>query len=552
MPKSRFLLVAGACLIITLAQALGQQPAAVETRLSVDGASTADEWGASGGKVGDLDGDGCTDLVFAAPYDDTFGLNLGMARVISGKTGAPIWTIPGVAGKRPATASGGGDVDGDGFGDFMIGLPQNGSSPLGPGGSARVYSGATGVVIRTVAGSTLNDSFGFSHAIIGDVDGDGFDDFVAGTILPWNSSQPGYVRCYSGLTGAQLWQRTGAYAGHLLGFSMAAAGDVNGDGVPDVIVGAMGDHTIGTQNGAAYVYDGLTGVTLRTWIGAAGGHRFGFSVDGLGDLNGDGNAEVIVGVFRGNGPGYAHVYDGLTGGVLYIPTHAIVADRYGHTVSGAGDFDADGTPDFVVAAPDGDVLGVVDCGFCRIFSGATGALLREFHGDVATRKFPYAIGAAGDVNGDGLDDFFAGTISVATLPGRVQVFSRLCADRYGVAPTGDAQFPLVWTAGATASPGNGAMTATGVPPFAAGLLGIGAAPSAPLEILGVDLLIDVSSGAWFGLPVTFDGSGSLQLPLDLRTPGLGGIALYLQVIAADPAALQGLRATNGLSVLFGS
>lgn len=521
-------------------------------RLLVDGASTADEWGASGGKVGDLDGDGCTDLVFAAPYDDTFGVDLGMSRVISGKTGAPIWTIPGVAGKRPATASGGGDVDGDGVGDFMIGLPQNGSSALGPGGSARVYSGATGAILWTVAGSSLNDTFGFSNAIIGDVNGDGFDDFVAGTILPWNSSQTGYVRCYSGATGAQLWQRTGSYAGHLLGFSMAAAGDVNGDGVPDVIVGAMGDHTFGTQNGAAFVYDGLTGATLRTWIGAAGGHKFGFSVDGLGDLNGDGKAEVIVGVFRGNGPGYAHVYDGATGGILYLPTHAIVADRYGHTVSGAGDFDADGVPDFAVAAPDGDMNGVVDCGFCRVFSGATGTLLREFHGDTATRKFPYAMGDAGDVNGDGLADFFTGTVSVATLPGRVQVLSRLRADAYGFGPPGGAQFPLVWNPGAAPTPGNGSMSASGVPPFAAGLLGIGAAPAAPFEVLGVDLLIDVSTGAWFVLPVSFDAAGALQLPLDLRTPGLGGVALYLQVIAADPAAPQGLRGTNGLALLFGS
>jgi hypothetical protein len=537
---------------VVVSAAVAQQPTIAETRLQIEGASTADEWGGSVGRVGDVDGDGADDLIVAAPFDDTYGPDLGLAKLVSGRTGATLWTLPGVAGKRPATVSGGGDVDGDGVGDFMVGLPQNGSSPLGPGGSARVYSGATGALLWTFAGSTLNDSFGFSNAIIGDVNGDGHADCVAGTILPWNSSQAGYVRCYSGATGAQLWQRNGSYAGHLLGFSMAAAGDVDGDGIPDVIVGAMGDHTFGTQNGAAYVYHGATGATLRTFVGAAGGHRFGFSVDGLGDLNADGKAEVIVGVFRGNGPGYAHVYDGQTGTILYAPTHAIIADRYGHTVASAGDFDADGTPDFVVAAPDGDVAGIVDCGFCRVFSGATGALLREFHGDVATRKFPYAVGRAGDVNGDGLDDFFAGTISVATLPGRLQVLSRLAAAPYGFASAGDMQLPLTWAPGPLGDRAAGALATAGAPPFASGLLGISAAPLAPLEILGVDVVIDVLSGGWIGLPISFDATGGFALPIDLRTPGLAGIPLYLQVVVADPAAPQGLRGTNGMLTLFGA
>ena len=243
------------------------------------------------------------------------------------------------------------------------------------------------------------------------MNGDGLGDVALGTIIPTGSSLPGYVRAYSGLTGALLWQRNGSYAAHRLGYALAAAGDVNADGVPDVVAGAIGDHTFGTANGAAFVYDGATGATLRTWIGAAGGHRLGYSLGGVGDVNGDGASEVVVGTFRNNGPGYARVYDGASGAILYAMQDAVVADHFGHSVCAAGDWNGDGVPDFVVSGTDADINGVNDAGFVRVYSGATGAQLRQFNGRRVGRHLAFGLAAAGDVNGDGLADLMMGAIS---------------------------------------------------------------------------------------------------------------------------------------------
>jgi hypothetical protein len=534
-----------------VATASAQQPTAAETRLLLDGTSVADELGGSGAAYMDFDGDGAVDFLVSAPFDDTAGTDFGAVWIRSGRTGAPLRSHFGVAGQRPASVGVGGDLDGDGFPDYLIGYPGNGSAPPSPGGALRAYSGLTGALLYTFVGSAANDGFGMGNAIVGDVDGDGRADLVASTVLAPTSSQPGYVRCYSGLTGAQLWQRTGAHAGARLGYSVNAAGDVNGDGIPDVVAGAVGHNAAGYQAGATFVFDGLTGATLRTSLANGAGDRYGYSVCGLGDLNGDGLAEVAAGTFKTSGGpvGYAKVLDGATGAVLFQPTHALVNDHFGHTVGDAGDWNGDGVPDFAVSAPDANPYGVVDAGFVRVYSGADGAQLREFLGDVATRKFGFTLFAL-DANGDALADLCVGSTSNASLPGRVQILSRLAADGYGFVSGGDMQLPLAWLPGPPTAPGAGQIRASGATPNVPALLGVSVAPAA-FEIMGVDVAIDLSPGAWLGLPIVIDGVGEANLPLDLRTPGFAGLALYLQIVALDPAGPQGLRGTNGLMTLFG-
>jgi len=457
--------------------------------------------------------------------------------------------VYGAPGFRPSAVAAAGDADGDAVPDFLVGASANGSSALGPGGAARLYSGATGALLWTVGGTTLNDGFGQALDGVGDVNGDGLSDVVVSTVLPPGSSQPGYVRAFSGATGALLWQRVGSYAAHRLGYSVAGAGDVNGDGVPDVIAGAIGDHTFGFNNGAAYVYDGATGATLRTFVGAAGGHRLGYSVDGVGDMNGDGFAETIVGTFRTNGAGYARVYDGATGALRFETVDPNVAAHYGHTVASAGDWNGDGVPDVIVSGPDATIGTLTGAGYVKILSGIDGATIRRFDGTTANRPFGFALGGAGDLDGDGLPEAFATGIS-ASAPGLLVALGRHGARPYGAASGGGVPCDLSWFPGPPTARAAGALVGVG-PPSAPALLG--ASLGAGFATLGgVDVLIALDEGAWLALPTTLDGAGGLLFSLDLRAPALSGIALRLQLVAADASAPLGLSASRGLELLFGA
>src|SRR6266850_8248707 len=96
---------------------------------------------------------------------------------------------------------------------------------------------------------------------------------------------------------------TGTAVNQLFGNAVASAGDVDADGMSDIIVGAYGDDSVGTDSGAAFVYSGRTGALLLSWLGEVADDHFGAAVDGAGDVNGDGRSDVIVGAYRHDGVG---------------------------------------------------------------------------------------------------------------------------------------------------------------------------------------------------------------------------------------------------------
>ncbi|MFA6548848.1 MAG: integrin alpha, partial [Candidatus Margulisiibacteriota bacterium] len=141
------------------------------------------------------------------------------------------------------------------------------------------------------------------------------------------------------------------------GCSVSTAGDVNGDSRSDFIVGAYFADPGGlSAAGTAYVYSGATGTVLYTLNGAAAGDNFGASVSTAGDVNGDGKSDFIVGADLtdpagvGTNAGTAYVYSGATGTLLYSRNGAAAGDNFGHSVSTAGDVNGDGKSDFIVGA----------------------------------------------------------------------------------------------------------------------------------------------------------------------------------------------------------
>jgi hypothetical protein len=399
----------------------------------------AERWlGYSVSGAGDVNGDGYADLIMGAPGWGPCGISsgFGQAYVHSGQTAALLHTFTGEAELNHfgVSVSGAGDVNGDGYADLIVGA--HGKDAGGNRtGRAYVFSGKTGDTLYTFTGEADGDEFGYSVSGGGDVDNDGYADLIVGA--HWNAaagSDAGRAYVYSGQTGALLYTFTGEAAWDNFGVSVSGAGDVDGDGYDDLIVGARGNDGGGDLAGRVYVYSGKTGDTLYTFTGEAAINAFGRSVSGAGDVNGDGYSDLIIGAplngAGGTEAGRAYVFSGQTGDTLYTFTGEAAYDNFGGSVCGAGDVNDDGYPDLIVAT-DWNDAGSSNAGRVYVYSGQTGGLLYTFTGEAAGDWLGCSISGAGDVDGDGYDDLIVGAVgndAGDTDAGRVYVYS--CQEPY--------------------------------------------------------------------------------------------------------------------------
>lgn len=327
-----------------------------------------------------------------------------------------------------------GDVNADGFADIIAGaggvVPGNSDTERAV---AVLYSGASGRALFTFSDGF--SEFGVSVAGIGDVNGDGRPDVIVGSPrfdpdVQGGSRQIGRAYIYSGADGSLIRSITGENAGDRFGASVASAGDFNNDGTADVIVGAAGADAGGNNRGRAYVISGVDGSMLAVLTGLTDDDALGYSVAGAGDVNADGYSEVIVGApgrFSGpdRTPGHAHVYSGQTHSSIFAFEGDFDGDRFGFAVDGAGDVNGDGHPDLLVGAPnaDNDSNGHIPAaGAARVYSGSSGAVLYTLRGDAPNGNLGAALAGAGDLNGDGRGDFLVAAPS-ATRQSNVGVYS---------------------------------------------------------------------------------------------------------------------------------
>jgi FG-GAP repeat/Putative metal-binding motif len=359
---------------------------APEDKLTASDGGANDLFGVSVSGAGDLDGDGYDDLVVGAPYEDDNGNSSGSAYVYYGSaTGIDsasedkLTASDGAAGDWFGDAvSGAGDLDGDGYDDLVVGAfadDDKGSSS----GSAYVYYGsASGIESASEDKLTASDGaavdwFGGTVSGAGDLDGDGYDDLVVGARLDdddglFSGSAYVYYGSPRGIVRAsedKLTASDGAAEDYFT-TSVSGAGDLDGDGYDDLLVGAYGDDDDGSFSGSAYVYYGsATGISsasedkLTASDGAAGDY-FGWFASGAGDLDGDGYDDLVVGSSgdddKGSSSGSAYVYYGSATGISSASEDKLTAsdgaadDSFG-VASGAGDLDGDGYDDLVVGAP---------------------------------------------------------------------------------------------------------------------------------------------------------------------------------------------------------
>jgi hypothetical protein len=367
--------------------------------LTMSGENAGDNFGISVSNAGDVNGDGYDDVIVGAFGHNSFTgkAYIFFGGVIMNNIADVILTGESANSSFGRSVSSAGDVNGDGFDEVIIGANGYGSSR----GRTYIYFG--GVVMNNVPDviftGNANEDLGWSVAVAGDVNDDGFSDVIVGCL-----GLSAYIY-YGSVTMDNIADvtMTSIYTGSWFGTTVSSAGDFNNDGFSDVIVGDFGYDSF---SGRAYLYYGganMNNVPDVTFTGNTFEH-FGWSVSGAGDVNGDGYYDVIVGankIYMASAPGSAYIYFGgnnpnniadviFTGGIWF-----------GVSVSGFGDVNGDGNSDIIIGS---DYLNAN-----IYFGGAT----MDNIADITLKNqlissFGHSGSIAGDFNGDGFDDAVVG------------------------------------------------------------------------------------------------------------------------------------------------
>ena len=390
-----------------------------------EGAAVDDHLGFALDGGGDYDGDGVPDWLVGSKRAQAPGsMENGKVEVISGADGSVLAGTFGSRWDRLGSAVAWiGDVDGDGKDDFVAGAkygsnPNNGVTVTG---RAYVWGSASGGILRVHYGTTPAQRFGADVAAGQDLDGDGVNDYLVGarhSVV--NGMVIGSVFAYSGATGAELMRVDGQGEFEFFGAAVDFAGDVDGAGTPDLLVGSA---EANAAAGFASVYSGATGAQILQIVGN-GTEKLGGDVAGIGDIDGDGFADLLIGAPYANGVGAAYVYSGFSGTLLH-QFDGVAGTTLGFGLSLAGDVDGDGEQDLLVGAPGASPA---DTGFARLYTASTGALIREIPGNAPGDAFGRSSACLGDVDGDGLDDFAIGAHQATSAggtawAGQVRLFS---------------------------------------------------------------------------------------------------------------------------------
>lgn len=295
-----------------------------------------------------------------------------------------------------------GDITGDGIEDYAIGAVGFDNWT----GRVQVHDGASRAIIATLNGEHAGARLGGRIVSAGDFNCDGVNDFAVASVR-WGATGEGKVSVLSG-TGpgavaplGALFSVTGTTSGDGLGDALSGRLDFNNDGCGDILIGSPWNDEGGANAGKIQVFGGPNGQLLWSTVGSVPERSLGISL-GHGDINDDGVADVIAGTFYSSGFGKAYVYSGADGSLLLTKTGTGTRDRFGAVAGSAGDFNRDGIDDFAVAAPGAARFHVYAGGLTPTTMGALIATVSE-----AAESFA----PLGDVNSDGFDDFGAGVPS---------------------------------------------------------------------------------------------------------------------------------------------
>ncbi len=426
------------------------------------------ELGMSIAFLGDVNGDGHDDVAVGAPGHDGAEADMGRVLVFHGTaTGlgsSPSWTATGpmAAASFGSAVAAAGDVNGDGYGDLIVGAEHYNNDATREGAAFVFHGSATGLSATpdwTAEGNQAGAWFGASVAGGIDVNADGYDDVVIGApFMDTQLSDAGCAYAYygsaAGLTGPADWEVCGESSEARFGWSVAAAESVNGDAWPDVVIGSPGFTSSKVLEGKAYAYfataDGLPASPGWSAVGNQERAWFGWSVSGAGNVNGDAYADIAVGADGYDGAavdaGRVSVFHGGATGPATAASWTYDADQaeasLGIAVAHA-DVNGDGFADIVAGAPGWDGAKPTD-GRAFAFLGSAGGLAATPARGAAGMQVDAGYGvalAAGRLDGDARDDVLVGAPGHgAAAPGSGAVFALLGAtsDRAAITVTSDA------------------------------------------------------------------------------------------------------------------
>jgi hypothetical protein len=456
----------------------------------INGQCISDSSGSDVSAAGDVNGDGLADLIVGAPgADPSSGAEAGKSYVVFGKTsgsaidlssiaaGAGGFAINGqCASDYSGSVSAAGDVNGDGLADLLIGaFRADSAADTNIGKSYVVFGKTTSAAIDlsdvangtggfAINGQSASDYSGGSVSSAGDVNGDGLADIIIGALnadpIAGTSAGKSYV-IFGKTSGATIdlsavsagtggFVINGQSAGDRSSISVSAAGDVNGDGLADVVVGAQSaTPAAGSYAGKSYVVFGKTSGTaidLSAISAGTGGFVIngqcaldgsGISVSAAGDVNGDGLADMIIGAndadpAAGSKAGKSYVVFGKTSSAAvdlsaietgtggFVINGQCTGDENGGSVSTAGDMNGDGLADLIVGAAFSDPSAGASAGKGYVIFGKTSGSAIDLstiaagiggfvvNGQCAGDFSGGTVSTAGDVNGDGLADLIVG------------------------------------------------------------------------------------------------------------------------------------------------
>lgn len=380
--------------------------ASLQGGFTIQGVENWDGHGMSVFVLGDITGDLVPEVASSAFCTDYNGINSGSLSIYDGAARSLLRRHLGenTNARFGEAATNCGDVNQDGFADYITGarLADHGAANSG---SAYIWSGLTGQLLARFDGPEANGNFGVSVSGAGDMNRDGFDDVLIGA--DWEQNKRGVVRVYSVQDNTMLYELTGKAPGFHLGMNVAGVGDVNADGTPDFSVSAP---YANAKRGRVYILNGATGEVLYSWDGTSAGVQFGRFVAATGDTNGDGFDDIIVGVPCAD---EAILYSGQNGLEIrrFRGRGFATKEGIGHALAPAGDVDQDGYPDILIGAHgEWDFLEFIGPGRrVYIYSGLDGSRIRTLYGTSEDDAFGASVYGNGyDLNGDAVPDLVIG------------------------------------------------------------------------------------------------------------------------------------------------